>query len=108
MSKALYKYRNVVISLLIFEFVVVIASSAVVKTSFLLGLSLYILIKNTVMVAIIYYLCRVFDQEQVTLISQGKINLVDAELNELLLSYKNSLDKTINITMCENITEYDY
>ncbi|MGY5267432.1 DUF3867 domain-containing protein [Paraclostridium bifermentans] len=50
----------------------------------------------------------IFDQEQVTLISQGKINLVDAELNELLLSYKNSLDKTINITMCENITEYDY
>ena len=69
MSKALYKYRNVVISLLIFEFVVVIASSAVVKTSFLLGLSLYILIKNTVMVAIIYYLCRVFDQEQVNISS---------------------------------------
>lgn len=48
------------------------------------------------------------DKEDVTLISKGKINLVDAELNEFLLSYKNVLNKTIKITMCENITEYDY
>ena len=50
----------------------------------------------------------IIDQEQVTLISKGKINLLDAELNELLLSYKNVLSKTINITMCENATEYNY
>lgn len=50
----------------------------------------------------------IIDQEQVILISKGKINLVDAELNELLLSYKNILNKKINIIMCENTTEYDY
>ena len=46
--------------------------------------------------------------ENITLISTGKINLMDAELNEFLLSYKNMLNKTIKVVMCENITEYDY
>ena len=50
----------------------------------------------------------IIDQENVTLISTGKINLMDAELNEFLLSYKNMLNKTIKVVMCENITEYDY
>lgn len=50
----------------------------------------------------------IIDQEEVILISKGKVNLIDAELNEFLLSYKNVLNKTIKITMCENITEYDY
>lgn len=50
----------------------------------------------------------IIDQEEVILISKGKVNLIDAELNEFLLSYKNILNKTIKITMCENITEYDY
>lgn len=50
----------------------------------------------------------IIDQEDVTLISKGKINLMDAELNEFLLSYKNMLNKTVKVVMCENITEYDY
>ncbi|EPZ59215.1 hypothetical protein H477_1969 [[Clostridium] sordellii ATCC 9714] len=48
------------------------------------------------------------DQENVVLISKGKINLIDAQLNEFLLSYKKVLNKTINITMCENTTSYEY
>ena len=50
----------------------------------------------------------ILDKENVTLISEDNINLVDAELNEFLLSYKNSLEKTIKITICENVTKYDY
>ncbi|MEG2788786.1 MAG: DUF3867 domain-containing protein [Romboutsia sp.] len=50
----------------------------------------------------------IIDQEDVIIISKGSINLLDAELNELLLSYKKVLNKTINITMCENTTKYDY
>jgi hypothetical protein len=48
------------------------------------------------------------DQEKVTLLSNKKINLMDAQLNEFLLGYKNMLDKKIRIVICENITEYDY
>lgn len=50
----------------------------------------------------------IMDQENVVLISKGKINLIDAQLNEFLLSYKKVLNKTINITMCENTTSYEY
>ncbi len=50
----------------------------------------------------------IIDKEEIILISKSKINLVDAQLNEFLLSYKNVLNKTIKITICENITEYDY
>lgn len=48
------------------------------------------------------------DQENITLISKGKINLMDAELNEFLLSYKNMLNKTVKVVMCESVTEYNY
>lgn len=50
----------------------------------------------------------VIDQEKVLLHSDKKINLMDAELNELLLAYKNMFNKKIRVVMCENITEYDY
>lgn len=48
------------------------------------------------------------DQDKVTLYSSKKINLVDAELNEFLLAYKNTLNKKIKIVLCENYSDYDY
>lgn len=69
LSKNIFKFRNVVISMLLAEFVIVITISALTPTSSLLGLSLYILIKNSIMIAILYFLCRQFDQEQVDISS---------------------------------------
>ena len=48
------------------------------------------------------------DQNKVILYSNKKINLVDAELNEFLLSYKNMFNNKIRVVLCENCTEYDY
>ena len=48
------------------------------------------------------------DKERVTLISEGSINLVDAQLNELLLSYKSMYSDKIKVVICENCKEYDY
>ena len=48
------------------------------------------------------------DKERVTLISEGSINLVDAQLNELLLSYKSMHNDKIKVVICENCKEYDY
>ena len=48
------------------------------------------------------------DQDKVVLYSNKKINLVDAELNEFLLSYKNMFNNKIRVVLCENCTEYDY
>ena len=42
------------------------------------------------------------------LLSSGKINLMDAELNEFLLAYKNMFNKKIRVVLCENYSEYDY
>ncbi|MGL5693636.1 MAG: DUF3867 domain-containing protein [Peptostreptococcaceae bacterium] len=50
----------------------------------------------------------VIDQEKVMLYSSKKINLLDAELNEFLLSYKNMFNKKVRVVLCENCTEYDY
>lgn len=50
----------------------------------------------------------IIEKEKVTLISEGSINLVDAQLNELLLSYKSIYNKKLKITICENCKEYDY
>ena len=50
----------------------------------------------------------VIDQERVMLFSSKKINLMDAELNEFLLSYKNLFNNKIRVVLCENYTEYDY
>ena len=47
------------------------------------------------------------DQDKVMLYSNKKINLVDAELNEFLLSYKNMFNNKIRVVLCENCTEYD-
>ena len=49
-----------------------------------------------------------FSSISVTLISEGAINLVDAELNELLLSYKSMHNDKLKIVICENCKEYDY
>lgn len=46
--------------------------------------------------------------EIVTITSYKNINLMDAELNDVLLSYRNALEKKIKVIMCENITEYEY
>lgn len=50
----------------------------------------------------------IIDEEKVILMSDKKINLVDAELNEFLLSYKNMFTKKVRIVLCENNSEYDY
>ena len=50
----------------------------------------------------------IIDKEVVTLISEKSINLVDAELNEFLLSYKSMYNDKIKVVICENCKEYDY
>ena len=50
----------------------------------------------------------IIEKEKVTLISEGKINLVDAQLNELLLSYKSMYNDKLKFVICENCKEYDY
>ena len=50
----------------------------------------------------------IIEKEKVTLISESSINLVDAELNELLLSYKSMHNGKLKIVICENCKEYDY
>lgn len=50
----------------------------------------------------------VINKEKVTLISMGSINLVDSELNEFLLDYKNMIGKKMKVSICENCKEYDY
>ena len=50
----------------------------------------------------------IIDQDKVMLCSSKKINLMDAELNEFLLAYKNMFNKKIKVVLCENYTGYDY
>ncbi|MGN1032020.1 MAG: DUF3867 domain-containing protein [Intestinibacter sp.] len=50
----------------------------------------------------------VINMEKVTLISTGSINLVDSQLNEFLLDYKNMIGKKMKVSICENCKEYDY
>ena len=50
----------------------------------------------------------ILDKEKVTLLSEGSINLVDAQLNELLLSYKSMYNNKLKVSICENCKEYDY
>ena len=50
----------------------------------------------------------VINKEKVTLMSAGSINLVDSQLNEFLLDYKNMIGKKMKVTICENCKEYDY
>ena len=50
----------------------------------------------------------IIDQEKVILFSSKKINLMDAQLNEFLLAYKNMFNKKIKVVLCENYTGYDY
>ena len=50
----------------------------------------------------------IINKETVTLISEKPINLVDAQLNEFLLSYKSMFNDKIKVVICENSKEYDY
>ena len=50
----------------------------------------------------------IINKERVTLMSEGTINLVDSQLNEFLLDYKNMIGKKMKVTICENCKEYDY
>ncbi|MBO3446165.1 DUF3867 domain-containing protein [Clostridium sp. CCUG 7971] len=50
----------------------------------------------------------IIDQEKVMIYSNKKVNLMDAELNEFLLAYKNMFNKKIRVVLCENYSEYDY
>lgn len=50
----------------------------------------------------------IINKERVTLMSEGAINLVDSQLNEFLLDYKNMIGKKMKVTICENCKEYDY
>ena len=51
--------------ILLVEFIIVVSISALTTSSFILALSLYIFVKNSIMIALLYLLCRQFDQEQV-------------------------------------------
>lgn len=67
------------------------------------GMSTYY-IKNEKNNVIIYV-----ENENVMLKSPGKIDLADIELNEFLCSYKKLLeDKSLKISMCEDVKEYMY
>ncbi|HGS8850260.1 TPA: DUF3867 domain-containing protein [Clostridioides difficile] len=50
----------------------------------------------------------IIDQEKIMLYSDRKINLMDSELNEFLLEYKNMFNKKIKVVMCETTNKYDY
>ncbi|TQX49925.1 DUF3867 domain-containing protein [Clostridioides difficile] len=50
----------------------------------------------------------IIDQEKIMLCSDRKINLMDSELNEFLLEYKNMFNKKIKVVMCETTNKYDY
>lgn len=50
----------------------------------------------------------IINKERVTLMSEDAINLVDSQLNEFLLDYKNMIGKKMKVTICENCKEYDY
>ncbi|HBG5207877.1 TPA: DUF3867 domain-containing protein [Clostridioides difficile] len=50
----------------------------------------------------------IIDQENIMLCSDRKINLMDSELNEFLLEYKNMFNKKIKVVMCETTNKYDY
>lgn len=50
----------------------------------------------------------IIDQEKIMLCSDKKINLMDSELNEFLLEYKNMFSKKIKVVMCETTNKYDY
>ena len=50
----------------------------------------------------------IIDQEKIMLCSDRKINLMDSELNEFLLEYKNVFNKKIKVVMCETTNKYDY
>lgn len=65
MSKVISAYRNVIITALLVEFVVFVTLSNFLKLNGLFALSLYVLIKNSILIMVIYFLCRKFDEEQV-------------------------------------------
>ncbi|MCC0651892.1 DUF3867 domain-containing protein [Clostridioides sp. ES-S-0001-03] len=50
----------------------------------------------------------IIDKEKIMLCSDKKINLMDSELNEFLLEYKNMFNKKIKVVMCETTNKYDY
>ena len=50
----------------------------------------------------------IIDEEKVMLCSDKPINLMDSELNEFLLAYKNMFNNKIKVVMCETTKEYDY
>ena len=50
----------------------------------------------------------IIDQEKIMLCSDRKINLMDSELNEFFLEYKNMFNKKIKVVMCETTNKYDY
>ncbi|MDD7795793.1 DUF3867 domain-containing protein [Clostridium sp. 'White wine YQ'] len=51
----------------------------------------------------------ILDKENIMILSSGKIDLTDNELNEFLVSYKKVIDdKQLNIDLCENVSEYKY
>lgn len=51
----------------------------------------------------------ILEEDNVILKSAAHINLQDVELNEFLCSYKKVIkDKTLNISICENIGSYQY
>lgn len=49
------------------------------------------------------------ENEHVVIISEKNIDLTDNELNEFLCSYKKVVDdKSLNISICENVKQYNY
>lgn len=51
----------------------------------------------------------ILKEEKVIIQSTGKVDLNDLELNEFLCSYKKVVnDKTLSISVCEDVKTYDY
>ncbi|MDX5621895.1 DUF3867 domain-containing protein [Clostridioides difficile] len=50
----------------------------------------------------------IIDQEKIMLCSDRKINLMESEINDFLLEYKNMFNKKIKVVMCETTNKYDY
>ena len=51
----------------------------------------------------------ILDKEKVVLLSEGKVDLDDVELNEFLCSYKKlRKDEVLQIKVCESTNEYNY
>lgn len=50
----------------------------------------------------------ILDKEQITLISENKIDFSDSEVNQAIAYYKATLSKPLKVIVCEATNKYDY